>query len=238
MKGPPRLLDDGASDTERSLLRAAQEDKPSDDWMRETRVVLGIATGVAAASSLASTAAAAKWGTPAVLKWIGVFIAAGTIVGSTTYALHRRFQRAPAPPVTVDDPRPRPANSLAPTPALAAEEQAPEEPPAAAPPRPERLAATPKTLTAEVASLDTVKQFLIAGNCSAALNALAKYHLSFPAPMLGPEATVLEVQALMAEGDAIHRARAIALARRFVKMHPTSPHAPQLEMLISKAREP
>ena len=28
-------------------------------------------------------------------------------------------------------------------------------------------------------------------------------------------------------------ARAIALARRFVKMHPTSPHAPRLETLIS-----
>jgi hypothetical protein len=118
------------------------------------------------------------------------------------------------------------------------EQGAPSESPAAAPPRAERALVSPKTLSAEVAVLDTVKQLLVAGDPASALNALAKYHASFPAAVLGPEATVLEVQALMAQGDAAHRARAVGLARRFVKLHPTSPHASQLEAVLSNAHEP
>lgn len=238
MKGPPRLLEEGASEIERSLLRAGLEDMPSADWMQGTRAVLGIASGVAAVSTLASTAAAAKWGTPAVLKWTGAFFAAALVVGSTTFAVHRRFERTRALSPTPDSRIAQTRSEPAITPAPVANEETPPESPPTAPTRAERAVLTPKTLTAEVAALDSVKQFLIAGNPAGALNALAKYHFYFPTPMLGPEATVLEVQALMAQGDAPHRARAIALARRFVKMHPTSPHASQLESLLSKAREP
>jgi hypothetical protein len=60
MKGPPRLIERSPSEAERSLLRAGLEDMPSEDWMRETRAALGIATGVAAASTPAPRVAAAK----------------------------------------------------------------------------------------------------------------------------------------------------------------------------------
>jgi hypothetical protein len=238
MRGPPRLLESGAAtEIERSLLRAGLDDRPSDEWMRDTRALLGLATGVAAASTIASTAAAAKWGTPVALKWLAALLATSTIVGSAALVAHRRALPAPVAFPAIEEQLTF-TPSEAPPSAPAAEQATLQESPPAAPSRPERAAGTPKTLGAEVAQLDSVKQFLVAGNAAAALNALAKYHFHFPTPMLGPEATVLEVQALMAQGDATHRARAIALARRFVKMHPTSPHASQLEMLISKAREP
>jgi hypothetical protein len=238
MKGPQRLLEGDATEIERSLLRAGLDDRPSIEWMRETRAALGLATGVAAASTIASTAAAAKWGTPAALKWFAALMATTMVVGSAAVIAQRSAPPAATPGPELRDQVTSTASQTVSASAPAVEEATPQESPATAPPRTERAGGAPKTLSAEVASLDGVKHFLVADNPAAALNALAKYHFYFPTPMLGPEATVLEVQALMAAGDAAHRARAIALARRFVKMHPTSPHASQLEMLISKAREP
>ncbi len=91
-------------------------------------------------------------------------------------------------------------------------------------------AASPKTLSSEIASLDEIKHLLVGGDPSAALAAISKYRRDYPKPALGPEATVLEVQALTARGDS---ARAVALARRFVKMYPSSPHARQFEEMLS-----
>ena len=91
---------------------------------------------------------------------------------------------------------------------------------------------SPKSLASEIASVDEIKQLLVGGDPSAALNAIAKYRRDYPKPALGPEASVLEVQALTARGD---RARAVALAKRFVKMYPSSPHARQFEALLSEA---
>src|SRR5204863_7988129 len=137
-------------------------------------------------------------------------------IGSTAFVVHRRASLAPVALPVADD---RAAPAAAAARVEATEAIATPEPAPAPAPRAER-ASSPKTLSAEVTSLDGVKQSLVTGNPSAALAALGKYHASFPAPMLGPEATVLEVEALMAMGDQAHRARAIAIARRFVRMHP------------------
>jgi hypothetical protein len=238
MRSPVRLLEDGATATERTLLRAGLAEEPSESWMRDTRAALGLATGLAAASTIASVAPAAKWSAPLFFTWLGGLLAATVVVGSLTFVAGRRVAPAPVVLPVVDDRVATAAPESVPEPAPAADENMPVESAPTAPRRAERALGTPKTLSAEIASLDSVKQYLVTDNPAAALNALARYHASFPAPMLGPEATVLEVQVLMADGDVGHRARAIALARRFVRMHPTSPHAPQLEMLISKAHEP
>jgi hypothetical protein len=208
--------------------------------MNEARGVIGVAAGLATSSTVASAGIGAKLGAAATLKWFGVWFAVAAISASVTLVARQRMRAAPAIVPVVENRMPAPAGEPVPLPAsepAAVDPGAPVES-TATPSRPDRAAPSPKTLSAEVASLDSVKQFLVAGDPAAALNALAKYHASFPAPMLGPEATVLEVQALMAQGDAAHRARAIALARRFVKMHPTSPHASQLEALLSKAHAP
>jgi hypothetical protein len=200
--------------------------------MRDTRAALGLATGLATASTIVRRPGGQVERAPLLHarrtlgRGRGRRIATFVVVGTS-----RR-----CPWCYVDDDRDGTPDRCPSVPA--ADEGMPVESAPTAPRRAERALGTPKTLSAEVASLDNVKRYLVADNPAAALNALAKYHASFPAPMLGPEATVLEVQVLMADGDAGHRARAIALARRFVRMHPTSPHAPQLEMLISKAHEP
>ena len=250
MNGPTRLLEEGATETERDLLRAGLTDGPSASWMRDTRAALGLATGLAAASTIASVAAAAKWSAPLFFKWLGALLAAAVVVASLTFVVRRRVTAAPEVLPVVDDPPPAtsqrrriaPGASESVVDPVSTVDESPESPSVESTPATARhverpLAAT-KTLSAEVASLDNVRHYLVADNPAGALRALAKYHASFPAQLLGPEATVLEVQALMADGDPGHRARGIALARRFVKMHPTSPHASQLEALISKAHEP
>jgi len=238
VNGPPRLLEEGATETERTLLRAAVATGPSERWMRQTRTALGLTAGLATASNSVSAAASSKLGAVLVLKWLGASLATAALVGSVAFVIRERAKPAPVALPAIENEvvvaPSEPAPDLAATPVEAAPLVAPVTAPQRLPPPKQN----PKTLGLEIASLDAVKQSVVARNPAAALNALAKYHADFPAPLLGPEATVLEVQALMSDGDSSHRARAIALARRFVKMHPTSPHAPRLETLISNPGQP
>lgn len=240
MNGPPRLLDEGATETERALLQAAVATGPSERWMRQTRAALGLTAGLATASNSLSAAASSKLGAALVLKWLGASLATAALVGSVAFVIRERPKPAPEPvglPAIENEVVVAP-NDRAPDLAATPVEAAPLVAPATAPPRLAPPKQNPKTLGLEIAALDAVKQSVVARNPAAALNGLAKYHADFPAPLLGPEATVLEVQALMSDGDSSHRARAIALARRFVKMHPTSPHAPRLETLVSNPGQP
>jgi hypothetical protein len=243
MRPPPRLLEKGATEEERQLLVAGSVEQPSEDWMRSSRLALGLGSGLVAATVSTSVAAGAKAGLPIAVK-IAALLSISAVVGSVAFvALHRE---APAPPARSLVASPAPAN---PAPPPQVVESLPSEPSPAdlvAEPAPvptsvtksPALGAAPsstssaKSLASEIAAIDEIKQLLVGGDPSAALSAIAKYRRDYPKPALGPEASVLEVQALTARGD---RARAVALAKRFVKMYPSSPHARQFESLLSEA---
>ena len=130
-------------------------------------------------------------------------------------------------------------------------EQAPVDPsdlPAAEPPEPrapkpsgisERRASAatkkreasdrPPTIADEVASLDRARGALARGDASAALTVLSEHHRRFRGGALAPEARVLRIQALAANGQG---GKAKRMARDFVARYPNSPHQARLRRLL------
>ncbi len=102
MSDPRRLLDEGATDFERTLLESASEDKPSDAALRSTLAAMGLgapamAAGAAAAGATAKASLGAVTGV-AVAKWVaigtaGVLLTAGAVHQVVKHARHAR----PAP---------------------------------------------------------------------------------------------------------------------------------------------
>lgn len=85
-------------------------------------------------------------------------------------------------------------------------------------------------LAREVAILDDVQKTLDGGDARGALRRLDLYAATFPAPSLGPEATLLRVQALLASGD---RSGAESLGRAFIARSPRSQHAERIQSLLA-----
>ena len=73
------------------------------------------------------------------------------------------------------------------------------------------------------------------GSVPAALGALDDYQRSFPHGVLGQEAAVLRIEALVKGGNT---AAAKALADRFLAANPQSPHAPRIRRLVGEQRIP
>jgi outer membrane protein assembly factor BamD (BamD/ComL family) len=94
-------------------------------------------------------------------------------------------------------------------------------------------------LSDEVATLQVARIALADRDANAALAALDRYKSRFATGRLGPEATVLRIEALMLRGD---RAQASALADRFESSNPKSPYAERIRSIVRQAggaaREP
>jgi TolA-binding protein len=86
------------------------------------------------------------------------------------------------------------------------------------------------SLESEVAALDRARARLAAGDPLRTLELLDEYDQAFPRGALRPEAAYLRIQALSKSGQ---REAARALAARFLARHPKSPHAAQLQALLS-----
>lgn len=86
------------------------------------------------------------------------------------------------------------------------------------------------SLEGEVAALDLARTVLNGGNPVRTLELLDQYERAFPKGALRPEATYLRIQALSKSGQG---GAARDLAARFLAHHPKSPHAAQLQALIS-----
>ena len=86
------------------------------------------------------------------------------------------------------------------------------------------------SLEGEVAALDLARTALAGGDPMGTLQQLDQYEQAFPRGALRPEATYLRIQALAKSGQG---GAARALAARFLAHHPKSPHAAQLQALIS-----
>ena len=244
MTSPKRLVDEGTS-LDRTLLRAAREDRPAPDF--ERRVI---------AAALAPTTVAPPLHSPSRLARPGLIVVA---IGAGAAMVGRRgADRPPAttPSVAVAQSTPVPA-----PPAAAAATSIPVEdepiavttpqraplPGVAAPvvasaPRGSGAPSTPPpvvdtaakralpSLGREVELLDAVKQRLKAGSPAEAERALDAYDDEFPQGTLKPESSVLRIRLLLASGQ---RARAIALTDEVLRRDPNSVHAKRMRALLA-----
>jgi TolA-binding protein len=215
---------------------------------------LGAAGAVGSASVVAGAASGALHRL-ALVKWLAATVIVGT-AGAGVYAavkhgqssgttVSRRSEGAPAhgeqalaalPPRAVGD--------ASAAPALPADEAHTDEAIPAEPRAPLRRGATAGTASAdkanaadvsslegEVTALDRARSALAAGDATRALTLLAEYEQAYPKGALRPEATYLRIQALSKSGQ---RDAARELAARFLAKHPSSPHAAQLQALLSR----
>jgi len=114
---------------------------------------------------------------------------------------------------------------------------APAAPASAAPEPAEAAASTqaqsasnPNALAGELAFLDDARRSLAAHDPSSALGALDARERAFGAGLLGPEALLLRIEALLARGD---RAQAERLGQTFLKGHTRGPHVTRIRALLS-----
>ena len=217
------------------------------------------ATGAAAALSKA-VPGGAGFSALAIMKWVGVGAIAGLVTTGTANVVGRANDaqtanqaaaaRADKP---MDERNSRTSAVYAPA-ALAAPE-VPSEAPAITeetipPPAPVTAApatpATPKVSAAkpvvttpaanvgkEVSTLDRAREALAAGDTPSALEALGQHESEFTTGVLGPEAELLRIQALLTRGE--YNSAAV-MARGFLMKHPKSPHVGRVRALLAQAK--
>jgi len=236
---PTRLVVNGATDFERSLLVAAARERPSSaQFRRMRRAIVLWSVGVLALSMKASA------GTLGMILLSAV--AAG--VAPTSSSLHApapgtqepspvtpavRSRSLPIGPVATD----RGLGVVGDTetsastarPKVALRHGRTSSLPESAPP------STAHDLKAEIELLDQARAAIHAGSPGQALSLLALYRGRHPHGALRQEADVVRIQALARSGnfDA-----AKSLARAFIAKHPNSPHVLRLRRLLSTKEEP
>lgn len=250
MTDPPRLLDHGADDFERALLRSVQRDAGSQ--AAELRCVAALSGAAVFATPAAASATLLGVGLKSAAIGIGLGLLAGggmvltgaieqhSSVAVVASAAPRQQQkerpgvvpeRAAAPPIEPIQP-PSPSRPMT-------REPSARTPPIAASPLPSAFAvpvesaAPDRELEREVRLLDSVRHALAHGDARAAEQQLDRHAREFTHGTLQPEALVLRVQTLLAE----HRqAEAELIARRFLAANPTGAHAEHLRQLFAASR--
>lgn len=233
MKDPLPLLDDGATDFELQLLQAGDAEGPSFKAQQATLSALGLGgAALASTSSAAAAGGVALAGTRVLAaKWWAIAALAAASVGGLGYLTL----------TTTDEHPPGPA----PTPSSVAIPLEPPPPPpppvsvarvSAAPSRAASLGPSPRTSTtarapdiqAQIALIDRARAAVAGGNPTGALTALDDYASRFPNGVLGQEAAMLRIEALLARGDKSGAAR---VGKRFLEQHPRSALAPRVRAL-------
>jgi hypothetical protein len=241
MKDPMRLLETAASESELRILRAGAIEEPPPEAMQRLAARLGVRSSGAASATANPAADAAPAvqpdaGSTAVhaagtkLTWSAiVLIAAGlTLAGGLWFANRPDADRSPqhtgsVPPATPAGSPPTAAGTTLPPTAA----RATIDPPLA----PSAEISDPldaRALADEISRLDTVRRLLAANRSKPALAALRGYAVEHPRGALRQEAALLRIEAFERDGD---RARARALAERFLADNPDSPHAPRVRAL-------
>jgi hypothetical protein len=243
MTDPPRLLDEGTPE-EIGLLRAATQEEPPAPWKQEARVALGLGSGLAVGTLSVFSTAKGTW--PVASRWLIAGLTATIAAGSIAYWALRHVASGNGV-VAQNDPNAIVAQAPLPVEPAKSEGSDPEQPaaepvtptietPSEAPRRaPSKTNAAAidsraSSLGEQVARLDEVRVLLAKHDAQAAKARLDAFAKDFPRPALGPEAKVLEVQTLLDLGDP---KRAAAVARDFLRAHPGSAHARQLEALVA-----
>ena len=231
----------------RSLIASARlDDKPVPDAVRHGMLAALGAAGAVGSASVAASAASSALHRLALVKWLAATVVVGsTGVGVYAVVSHGQSSAAPAGRSSQGAPSalPREQRPAALPSATVDETSTAPLLPAAEPPAQRRAiagssasadklnAADASSLEGEVTALDRARSALAAGDANRALERLGQYEQAFPKGALRPEATYLRIQALSKAGQ--HGA-ARELAARFLAKNPSSPHAAQLQALISR----
>jgi hypothetical protein len=247
MSDPRKLIDDEPDDLTSNLLRSALDDDPSPRALHRTAAALGvagIATGSAKVAGAAVGAKASmKVGSVMALKWFGVGATAGLVIAggvhlsqqnaepplhlepsmsSVAPAIGAKLQTVRARSVTPDE-----APAEAPVEAVEPSRTAPPSPAASS--SGSRSTERRPTIASEIAALDRARVALRQNDPATALatiDEIERAGASAPgASALGPEATLIRAQALLARGE---KSKAVALARRFIAQNPSSPHVKRM----------
>jgi hypothetical protein len=88
---------------------------------------------------------------------------------------------------------------------------------------------SPATFTDELATLDSARHAIDAGDPARALSILDGYTQRFAAGVMGQEASILRVEALVKAGD---RSAAERAADEFLRKNPTTPYAARVRSLV------
>jgi TolA-binding protein len=247
---PVRLLDEEDSGMIHTLLSAAREEQPHSAALRRTLAAVGVGTALTAhagSAARAATLGSAKGATPAlavVAKWLAIGAVSGGLASSAVYAVSGAL--APSSPPAATSAAPTATPALAPVPAPRAlpgtaptaelqESPTPAvvvSPPALQPSAP--VASSPEPdpgppLSAEVAALDSARKAAKAADADRALALLADYETRFPDARMLPEALYLRLEAFTLKGD---RSNAEAVARRILRVYPSSPHAARARAVL------
>jgi len=233
-----------AEELARSLIASARLDaQPAPDVVR-----YGILAAISTAGALGTTSAVAGATLGALrrlglVKWLATTAIVGT-AGVGAYVVMHRTPISTANAGRVHEPEQAVARgnqapvAVPPTTeasAVPASSAAEESTPAPSAQRHRAAASTANaselpSLESEVAALDLARTVLAGGDPMRTLELLDQYQQTFPKGALRPEATYLRIQALSKSGQA---GSARDLAARFLAHHPKSPHAAQLQALLS-----
>ena len=259
MSDPERLSIDSDNELERLLLRSGRASAPRGSRQRAllaaTAVLMttGLSAGGAAAGGVA-----AKAGSVLSLKWLAVLgiaglgamtvavamngdllssdparRAEGPVTTVTTAARPSLVPHAPPTPATqspaTNDTSPVVASVSPASPASSATDA--PRPSAARLPEPaaEPTASAGSSVHAELGTLEQARGALSAGEPARALSILDAYSTRYPRGSMGPEATVLRVEALVRAGDPSAAAR---VGNAFLAGNPHSPYAERIRSLL------
>ena len=240
-----------------SLIASARlDEEPVPERVRHGMLAALGAAGVVGSTSVVAGAASGALHRLALVKWLAATVIVGS-AGVGVYAAVKKGHssgsntgrtsegaRAGAhgekPPVTLTPPTVDEASAapLPPTAEAHDAEATPAEPraqqhrgAALGTASADKVNASDSSLEGEVTALDRARSALAAGDATRALELLGQYEQAFPKGALRPEATYLRIQALSKSGQ---RDAARELAARFLAKHPSSPHAAQLQALLSR----
>jgi len=262
---PIRLLDEGGSELLRTLISAAREEEPERAALQRTLIAVGVAAALTTATASASGAvgsagvggASGAAGTVAlgsaksvasstllvVVKWLAIGALTGTIASSAVYGV----TGALTPQPSVISSAPLLQDTVKAPPSLPRAVTAPNLPEIPPPPAivtpPPQVAAGPAAsqpapdvgapLAAEVAALDGARQALGSSDAERTLQLLNGYEARFPEARMLPEALYLRLEAYTLKVD---KSNAEGVARRILRVYPSSPHAARARTVLGLDR--
>jgi hypothetical protein len=247
---PPRLLDEGATESERALLRSARIDTPprgSVDRMFAALTLGGSgqpAPGPGQGPDAGWTGHATPLAAPALkgglLTKLGIAAIAGMGALGVGGLIHLALEKPTipveprtTPELVAEQPVVPPARPLAAedvTVPSSSEEALSPRPKA----RPRTAAAADDSLSAEIRALDAVRAALDGRTIAAAEQALEAYAQRFPRGRLKPEAEVLRLTVLVRKGD---RAAARRLSQQLLASDAYKAYAHRIRSLIREVGE-
>jgi hypothetical protein len=253
MSEPRPLLTEDPTNPYARLLGSAELDVAPREGRARLLAGLGLQAATVLGTTTVAAAASGAGGVTAVAKWIAVGMISGFATTGSFHVLERRLsdnggEAHVAPPAIRVPAANRGPEQLAPVVrSETATEQVSESRadrretelpkrriasplPAARPEsEPTPKAAATDTLAAEVAALDRARRALDERDPSRALSMLDAHAAGFGKPRLGPEATLLRIETLVAAG---RREDARRLGQRLLSVDPATPHAERVRKIL------